>query len=133
MVLGWFFVRPIPLPAPSGADTLGNGPTSSHWRSYLERGDGSGTRLLPDNELDYEENYVRPTRKHTRAVSIASCGEVVATAHSGDEQPDISGKELLINPDFWLLFTIMSLCESPIASQGKLVLTLSSERRRFDV
>lgn len=68
--------------------------------------------MLPDSELDCEENYVRSPRRHARAVSIASCGEVVTTALSGDELPDTSGKELLINLDFWLLFTIMSLRES---------------------
>ena len=115
MVLGWFFVHPIPLPAPGG---LGAPRTpSSPWRSYLERGDGSGTRLLPDNELDCEENYVRTPTRHARAVSMASCGEVVTAALSEDEEPDISGKELLINLDFWLLFTIMSLRESPSMPQ----------------
>jgi hypothetical protein len=118
MVLGWFFVRPIPLPAPSGVNTLENGlpaprSPSSPWRSYFERGDDSGTRLLPDNELDNGENYVRSPRRHARAVSIASCGEVVASAHPEDEQPDISGRELLTNIDFLLLFTVMSLRESP--------------------
>lgn len=116
MILGWFFVRPIPFSTPNDVDTPENGlpaqrTASSPWRSYLERGGDSGTRLLPDNEFDYDENYVRSPRQHARVVSIASCGELVTTANSEDELPDINGKELLINPEFWLLFTIMSLCE----------------------
>lgn len=120
MVLGWFFVRPIPLPTPGGANSIENAPRdSSFWRSYLERGDDSGTRLLHDSELDQEQTYVRSPRHRARAVSIASCGEVISNALSEDEQPDISGKELLINFDFWLLFTIMSLRESPNTSYRK--------------
>lgn len=66
-------------------------------------------------------------------MSIASCGEVVTNALLEDGQPDISGKQLLMNLDFWLLFTIMSLRESPNTLQRMLVLTVSSEWRRSDV
>lgn len=132
MILGWRFVRPIPLPASSNVNAENGIPAphpASPWRSYLERGDDSGTRLLPDNELDYDESYVRSPRRHARAVSIASCAEVVTIPFSEDELPDISGKQLLTNLDFWLLFTVMSLRESPDARRGNRVLTLPSERR----
>lgn len=138
MALGWFFVRPIPLPTLNGVNDFENRlpsspDTSSPWRSYLERGDDSGTRLLPDDELDHEENHVRSQKRHARAVSIASCGEVITDALADDNLPDISGKELLVTLDFWLLFTIMSLCESPDTPQRRSMLTHSSEWRRSDV
>lgn len=109
MILGWVLVRPIPLPTSTSRTP------SSPWRSYLENGDGSNARLLPDNE--HEGSYVRSPKRRARAVSIASCGEVVASGLPGDELPDVSGKKLLMNYDFWLLFTIMSLCESPDTRQ----------------
>lgn len=116
MILGWVFVRPIPLPTSGGGDTLENGtlsqrPNVSTWRSYLQRGDDSDMRLLPDGELDHDEGYVWSLGGHARAVSMASCGEVVAGSLSDNEAPDLSGKELLTSLDFWLLFTIMSLRE----------------------
>jgi len=80
-------------------------------RSYFEGGDESVTRLLPDNELDLDESYVRSPRQHTRTVSVASCGEVGVSGLSENGPPDINGKELLTSPNFWLLFSITSLCE----------------------
>jgi len=117
MILGWFFVRPIPLPTPYGVNAIEGGvsaprPTSSTRRSYFERGDDSDTRLLPDNELDLDESYVQSPRHHARTVSIASCGEVGISVLSENELPDISGKELLTSLNFWLLFSITSLRES---------------------
>ena len=116
MILGWFFVRPIPLPTPYGVNTIEGGvsaprPTSTR-RSYFERGNDSDMRLLPDNELDLDESYVQSPRQHARTVSIASCGEVGISVLSENELPDISGKELLTNLNFWLLFSITSLRES---------------------
>ena len=118
MILGWIFVRPIPLPVPDGVNTLEDAvpaphPTSSTRRSYFGRGDGSRARLLPDNELDRNnKTYVRPPRQHARSVSMASCGEVGVGALSKNELPDIGGKELFMSSRFWLLFSIQSLCES---------------------
>lgn len=114
MILGWFFVRPIPLPTPNGVNAIEGGvpvPRSATRRSYFDGGDESVTRLLPDNELDLDESYVRSPRQHARTVSVASCGEVGVSALSENEQPDISGKELLTSPNFWLLFSITSLRE----------------------
>lgn len=117
MVLGWLFIRPIPLPIPNGASTLEGGiPAPRHAtsarRSYFEGSDDSGTRLLPDNELDYDETYVRSPRQHARAVSVASCGEVGTSVLPENELPNISGKELFMSLNFWLLFSITSLRES---------------------
>lgn len=135
MILGWLFIRPIPLPTPSDTNTENDGRasrTAPPWRSYLERGDESDTRLLPDNELEYDESYVRPPR-HARAVSMGSCAEVIALPHSESELPDISGRQLLMNRDFWLLFTILALRESTITCQIMWVLTPSSEWGWFNV
>ena len=138
MILGWFFVRPIPLPTPNGANVVEGGipaprPTSSTRRSYFERGDDSITRLLPDNEFDLDESYVQSPKHHARTVSIANCGEVGISALSEDELPDISGKELLTSLNFWLLFSITSLRESLNIRYIESVLTRPSERRRSDV
>ena len=139
MILGWFFVRPIPLPSPNSANTLEGGApaprrNSSALRSYFERGDNSDARLLPDNELGYDETYVQPSRQHARTVSVASCGEV-GTGLLENELPDISGKELFMSSEFWLLFSITSLCESTnvCACHIKRVFTPPSERCRSDV
>lgn len=70
--------------------------------------------MLPEDEFDLDESYVQSPTRHARTVSVTSCGEVGVGALSGNEQPDISGKELLVNLDFWLLFSITSLCESPV-------------------
>lgn len=110
MILGWLFIRPIPLPTSSNTNAGNDGRASrtATWGSYLERGDDSDTHLLPDNELDYDESYVRPSR-HARAVSIGSCAEVIGVPHPESELPDISGRELLMNRDFLLLFVILAL------------------------
>lgn len=118
MILGWLFVRPVPLPTPDGTATPEDGvpalrPTPSARRAYFQRGDDSGTRLLPDNELDHDETYVRPPRRRTRTLSIASCGGVGTGVLSDNESSDIGGKELFKNHKFWLLFSITSLCELP--------------------
>lgn len=111
MILGWLLIRPIPFPTPSNTNTENDGRTSRTappWQSYLERGDDSDTHLLPDNELDYDESYVQPPR-HARPVSIGSCAEGIAVPYPENEVPDISGWQLLMNRDFWLLFIILAL------------------------
>ena len=83
---------------------------TSH-RSYFERDGDSDTRLLPENEFDLDESYVQSPTRHARTVSVTSCGEVGVGALSDNGLADISGKELLVNLDFWLLFSITSLRE----------------------
>ena len=111
MILGWIFVRPIPLPIQNGVNTVEDG--SSPRRSSFEGASDSATRLLPDGEFGYDETYVRSPKQRARGVSITSYGEVGTSTPSENELPDISGKELFMNPRFWLLFSITSLRESP--------------------
>ena len=113
MILGWLFIRPVPPPTSEGTTTLeGAIPASRpNSRAYFERGDDSATRLLPDNEFDYDETFIQSPRLHTRTLSVASCGEVGTGVLSEIEQPDVSGKELFTSLKFWLLFSITSLCE----------------------
>ena len=136
MILGWLFIRPIPPPtsddvnAPEGAIQAPR-PTSS--RVYFERSDDSATWLLPENELGYDETYVQSPRRHTRTLSVASCGEVGTGVLPENQQPDVSGKELFMSPKFWLLFSITSLRELPSIRWTEWVLTCPSKRRGSDV
>ena len=107
--------------------------SNSTRRSYFEGGDDSITRLLPDNELDLDESYVQSPRQRARTMSVASCGEIGLGALSENELPDISGKELLMSLNFWLLFSITSLCESLSIRYIEQILTCPSERRRSNV
>ena len=136
MILGWLFVRPIPLPTPDGVNTLEDAPypaSSSTRRAYFERSDDSSMRLLPDNEPDHDETYVQSPKQHARTVSITGCGAVGVGVLSENEPPDVHGKELFMSPKFWLLFSITSLRESPNRCRINWVLTPPSERRRSDV
>lgn len=136
MILGWLFIRPIPPPTSDSVNTPEGAiqaprPTSS--RVYFERSDDSATRLLPENELEYDETYVQSPRRHTRTMSVASCGEVGTGDFSENEQPNVSGKELFMSPRFWLLFSITSLRESPNIRCIEWVLTRPSEWCGSDV
>jgi hypothetical protein len=90
-------------------------------------------RLLSNDELDNDEIHVRSPRQHVRTISITSCGEVGTALLSENELPGISGKELLVSLDFWLLFSITSLRESRNARHIKWILMRPSEWRRSDV
>jgi len=132
MILGWLFICPIPPPTSDGVNTP-EGAIPAPRPTYFGRSDDSAMRLLPENELDYDETYVQSPRRHTRTLSVASCGEVGTGVLSENEQPDVSGKELFMSHKFWLLFSITSLRELSNIRCTERVLTCPSERCGSDV
>ena len=110
MALGFFFVRPIPLPEQE--DTVGNHEGYSEiTSSAFEHHNTSRTRLLnhvhvEDNQQD-DDVELSPSRSpvsgsHTRSLSRG-------TALALDLLPNVHGKKLLCSSDFWLLFVILSI------------------------
>jgi hypothetical protein len=110
MIVGFFFVRPIPLPPSEPLHTLEHGePAFSGLNSH--------TPLLSDSE---EEETSRGSD-----VELSSPGGAALTHRRNrsrnaarlsnqEESVDISGKALWLSVDFWILFSILALRKSPI-------------------
>ena len=124
MIMGFFLIRPIPLPAHQGYDIVGDPDEairrdSSHERDYDfiepshpycvqhdEDPDRQGLtyRRLPEEiQLDasVEELPSLPRRSMRQGAAV-----------SLDLLPNVHGRRLFWNGDFWLLFTILSIRES---------------------
>ena len=106
MLLGFFFVRPVPL-LEQGSSQLEDGddirePTLS---PALQHHDHSRTPLLNDNSII--NRYVRITNGDN---SIEGGMEATRSVCQKLSTPlNVHGKALLSNLDFWLLFSISSM------------------------
>ncbi len=119
MILGYFLVRPIPLPSEplQGAEHgLVTNDAAASTTGFM---DDSRTRLLDHDQSDIDtsdtEGYPHPhTHEHTRSRSLSVASSGVAPPHPHDRVDDsflnIFGTELWMNGDFWLLFIILSIC-----------------------
>ena len=155
MILGFFFVRPIPLPRQEGYEVVddideiqvdedddeGEGGRRGEEVEVMQRPrhSRSHTHLLDHDfvdgphlhyvrrgrveepirsgeEEDEEDTLVPATRSggHERSMSRA-------TALVYDALPNVHGKKLFKSMDFWLLFSILSICESSLFLLGRVV------------
>ena len=137
MVLGFFFVRPVPLPE----EELNREDYSVTSSSAYDQRNGSYTPLLDydphGNEQDDDDARIElspSSRSQSRETSrgILSRGATMAF----DMLPNIYGKKLWCSSDFWLLFGILSICMFACLLQSLFIskiLLACSEWDRCDV
>lgn len=101
MIIGWFIIHPVPLPEADSFTTL----ESSGDPTIFQQEPDSQTSLLADDELSPSRSLQHTTANRT--TSTETRGKILI-----DASPNISGGALFTTIDFWLLFTIMSLCTS---------------------
>jgi len=94
MILGWLFIRPIPLP-------------ETERSNILESGIGENFVSGTDESLAI---FARQNTSHTH---LLADDVEISSGESGkllvDGSSNLSGRAMLVKFDFWLLFTIMSL------------------------
>ncbi|KAF9474613.1 MFS general substrate transporter [Pholiota conissans] len=128
MILGWFLVRPVPLPAEVGYDSVEDedpeAVTSAlaphhapHSPSHTHLLDHDFVEPVPPHYIEEdEEGGYRQTR--SSAVELEPEGPDASTrirslsrgaAMINDTTPNLYGKKLWCSGDFWLLFSILSM------------------------
>ena len=106
MIIGFFFIRPVPLPPTDQAPTV-------------ERGmEGERQSLLSEQDRDQSSNYTATSSTPLSRRAALNRGLL----------PNVYGAKLLRSSDFWLVFTIMSL-STPYQLVNLTILT----RRVFSV
>jgi len=113
MMLGSFFVRPIPLPEQE--DTVGNhegySETSTSASAY-EQHNNSRTRLLNHAHVEgnlQDDDHVALSPSHSPVSDSHRRSLSRGTALALDMLPNLHGKKLWCSSDFWLLFVILSI------------------------
>jgi len=113
MIMGFFLVRPIPLPEAEGYDEIEN--TRDDFEEEATR-DPSHTPLL-----DEEEEILRRRNDNTdlenaedvelnsQRLALRNRSLSRGAAMELDVSPNLHGLKLLINGEFLLLFTILSI------------------------
>jgi hypothetical protein len=121
MLLGFFFVRPVPLPEQASSQSLEDGDDvrDPALLPALRHHNHSRTPLLNDDSN--KDRYV-PTAITTDGEHSNSVGGVTETTRSAQVSGqmhntplNVHGKALLSNFDFWLLFIIHSMRMFPPA------------------
>lgn len=155
MIIGFFLVRAVP---PTGhASVVTNsaepeeivyGRTSDIETLAVGAREGSRTPLLREqrHSLVHERSPTTPAMDYipdaavgvelspTRSLSRRS--HVKEVTHSKSNERDISGRALWCTAEFWILFLILSLCESSAFNQSHHMMLISasySERNGTDV
>lgn len=156
MIIGWFLVRPIPLPDEEGyevvqpeedpdAITTALIPDSSSHTNlldhdfvetahprYIHRGDNPGQEDNDTREVELSPPHLGVGQGGPEMSNrLRSLSRGAAIAH--DTTPNLHGRKLWVSGDFWLLFSILSM-------RAYIALFLSignaddtSERNRVDV
>ncbi|KAJ6473175.1 major facilitator superfamily domain-containing protein [Mycena sanguinolenta] len=119
-IIGLFFVRSIPLTASGGSDHAVDTVVAEAEATIFNHGNESHTPLLDEDTAPSSptEEYVSAARGIELSPPRSPSARR-ATSHSrsrsrSKEQdtlagPNIHGRALWINPDFWLLFAILSM------------------------
>lgn len=114
MMLGFFFVRPIPLPEEE--KPVVNHEAYSEITSPLahEQHDTGHTRLLDQDYLEGDRQIGGRDSNDTTPIppSRSQNGERLSrrAALALGMLPNVYGKRLWFSSDFWLLFTLLSIC-----------------------
>lgn len=129
MIMGFFLVRPIPLPEQEGYDIVEDEEVDEE-TLIEERGNNSHTHLLdhdfiqsrhphyvhhaetealrgeapPQHQHEQVELTERPDQRGTRHRSLSRGAAIIH-----DTLPNVHGKKLWCSGDFWLLFSILSM------------------------
>ena len=106
MILGFFFVRPVPLPE----DELNREVHSETSSSANEQRNSSRTPLLNhDLHIDrQDDDDVRIGVEIDPSLRSQNYGSS-SRSSSGGAMPNVHGKKLWCSSDFWLLFGIQSI------------------------
>ncbi|KAJ3562470.1 hypothetical protein NP233_g9551 [Leucocoprinus birnbaumii] len=100
MVIGFFFVRPVPLEPSAGAGGVehGIGGIAEAATSTSALIEGSNARLLAPEDSDVELDEQDVPAHSSRSLS-----------NDDDHTPNVFGAQLWVNREFWVLFTLLSL------------------------
>jgi hypothetical protein len=120
MLLGFVFVRPVPLPEQESSQFLdGDGdvrePALSPGLQHLDR---SRTPLLNEDSINrYVRTDITTDVEHSNSVrGVTEVARSVQVSNQKLSMPlNIHGKALLRNLDFWLLFSISSMRMFPFS------------------
>ncbi|KAJ7250422.1 major facilitator superfamily domain-containing protein [Mycena rebaudengoi] len=114
--MGFFFIRTIPLSAADEAHGHTFGAVAAEAEATIFHHNDSQTPLLEEANISAEEYVSEPSgglelspprsssnpRRHNRSLSRSR-------KEAALDGPNIHGRALFANPDFWLLFAILSL------------------------
>lgn len=124
MIMGYFLVRPIPLPAEEGYEGIHDEDPDAV-TSALVPGNSSNARLLQGDAMDrgHDARYNEESTERgdyddyitsqvgdddaEASTRLRSLSRGAAITH--DTTPNLHGKKLWRSGDFWLLFSILSM------------------------
>lgn len=105
MIIGFFFVRPIPLP-----------------QEKLEGDDEGDEEGILTTLLHQQHHPDHTTESHLLDHDAIERSAESLTRREVDPLPNIYGKHLFKSFDFWLLFSILSIRKPSLLSHRKLIL-----------
>ncbi|KAJ7174561.1 major facilitator superfamily domain-containing protein [Mycena filopes] len=118
-VLGFFLIRAIPLSAAEGSEhTVATAAAADAETTIFHHGDDSQTPLLDGDAGGAPSGLAEEYVPDARGIELSPPRSPSRPAHSRSrsrtkqeaiEGPNIYGRALWINPDFWLLFAILSM------------------------
>ena len=109
MVLGVFLVHPIPQPEQSTSRSLEDGDdVQETLLPALQRHNYSRTALLNNNSMNDRHLCYTCTDTNTDRQRVAAVHSIQVSDQK-TSTPNVHGKALLHNLDFWLLFSISSM------------------------
>ncbi|KAJ6544286.1 major facilitator superfamily domain-containing protein [Mycena capillaripes] len=103
-VIGFFLVRAIPLSAAEGEHTVATAVAAEAEATIFNHGNDSHTPLL-----DEEAGPSSPAEDLSRGRPTSHTRSLSRSKEDALEGPNIYGRALWLNADFWLLFAILSL------------------------
>jgi hypothetical protein len=124
--IGFFFVRAVPLSAADGGEhTVVTAVAAEAEATIFNHGNDSHTPLLDEEDAAPSgptEEYVSdargielsPPRSPSRGRATSHSRSLSRSKQDASEGPNIYGRALWLNPDFWLLFAILSLRASSL-------------------
>lgn len=130
MLLGLFFVRPVPPPEQTRSQTLEDGDDDVREPALIPalHHNDSRTPLLNDDTI--KDRYTRTdiTTDGEYSNSVGRVAEVIRSVQvvSGQKHStslNVHGKALLSNLDFWLLFCIASMRMFPFSGFFSLLIS----------
>jgi hypothetical protein len=137
MILGFFFVRPVPLPE---EEELNRDVYSETNSSGYEQLNNSYTPLLDphiNGQDDNDDTRMRVELSPTlRSPNCETSGQNLSRGAAGasDMLPNVHGMKLWCSGDFWLLCGIVSIRTFPLYNlRSSLYYPACSQRDRFDV
>ncbi|KAJ7125293.1 major facilitator superfamily domain-containing protein [Mycena epipterygia] len=116
--IGFFFVRAVPLSVAEGSEHTVVGAVAAEAEATIfHHGNDSHTPLLDEEPPSPTEEYVSdargielsPPRSLSTSRTTSHSRSLSRSKQDAIEGPNIYGRALWLNPDFWLLFLTLSL------------------------